>query len=315
MDKVSIILAFYNEELTITDCLNSLVNQTYKNIELILVDDSSTDKSTFIARDFERRYDFIKYFRIEHRDELQEWPRIQGAKQATGEILFMAEADAKYAQDYVELCAKHLKNKQVGGVVGHLNVWEPKTFISKYKALTINPRFADIENMNSELAKGNIAVWVFQKQIFDECEGYKEGYYGEERNLSQRMINKGYKLIYEPNAKWWHRWRENIGETIESYFHFGRKMYALNKNDKQLIMKNLYFLAPFALVILSMFSMYFLLILFLHFIVLEKAGLELYKKSKGNEFRNYALLSPAVSYLQNIPFAVGFFYSRLIYRQ
>ncbi|MBS3064132.1 MAG: glycosyltransferase family 2 protein [DPANN group archaeon] len=254
--------------LTITDCLNSLVNQTYKNIELILVDDSSTDKSTFIARDFERRYDFIKYFRIEHRDELQEWPRIQGAKQATGEILFMAEADAKYAQDYVELCAKHLKNKQVGGVVGHLNVWEPKTFISKYKALTINPRFADIE-----------------------------------------------KLIYEPNAKWWHRWRENIGETIESYFHFGRKMYALNKNDKQLIMKNLYFLAPFALVILSMFSMYFLLILFLHFIVLEKAGLELYKKSKGNEFRNYALLSPAVSYLQNIPFAVGFFYSRLIYRQ
>src|SRR3990167_4051081 len=68
MDKVSIILAFYNEELTITDCLNSLVNQTYKNIELILVDDSSTDKSTFIARDFERRYDFIKYFRIEHRD-------------------------------------------------------------------------------------------------------------------------------------------------------------------------------------------------------------------------------------------------------
>src|SRR3989338_6085430 len=67
MDKVSIILAFYNEELTITDCLNSLVNQTYKNIERILVDDSSTDKSTFIARDFERRYDFIKYFRIEHR--------------------------------------------------------------------------------------------------------------------------------------------------------------------------------------------------------------------------------------------------------
>ena len=315
MDKVSIILAFYNEELTIDACLKSLVNQTYENKEIILIDDSSNDKSTHIAQDYMRRYDFIKYIRIEHRDELQEWPRIQGAKQAVGEILFMAEADAKYSLNYIELCAKHLVDKKVGGVVGHLNVWDPKTFISKYKALTINPRFANIENMNSELTKGNIAVWVFRKQVFDECEGYGEGYYGEERNLSQRMINKGYKLIYEPNAKWWHRWRENISETIESYFHFGRKMYALNKNDKQLTMKNLYFLAPFALLVLSVFSLYFFIILFLHFIVLEKSGLELYKKSKGNEFKNYALLSPVVSYLQNIPFAVGFFYSGLIYRQ
>jgi len=88
-------------------------------------------------------------------------------------------------------------------------------------------------------------------------------------------------------------------------------MYVLNKNDKQLIMKNLYFLAPFILIVASFYSVYFLALLFLHFIVLEKSGLELYKKSKDNEFRNYALLSPVVSYLQNIPFAVGFFYSGL----
>ncbi|MEK6923197.1 MAG: glycosyltransferase [Nanoarchaeota archaeon] len=315
MDKVSIILAFYNEELTIESCLNSLINQTYKNKELILIDDSSSDKSTFIARDFERRYDFIKYIKIEHRDELQEWPRIQGAKQATGEILFMAEADAKYSQNYIEFCVKHLSDKKVGGVVGKLNVWEPKTFISKYKTLTINPRFENIENMNSELSKGNIAVWVFRKDVFDTCEGYRDGYYGEERNLSKRMTDKGYKLVYEPTAKWWHRWRENIGETIESYFHFGRKMYALNKNDKKLILKNIYFLLPFVLLAASIYSIYFLAVLFLHFIVLEKAGLELYKNSKGNEFRNYALLSPIVSYLQNIPFAIGFFYGRLSYRE
>ena len=315
MDKVSVILAFYNEELTIDACLNSLVNQTYKNKELVLVDDSSEDKSTSIAKDFEKRYDFIKYVRIEHRDELQEWPRIQGAKSSTGTILFMAEADAKYSADYIELCVKHLSDKKVGGVVGKLNVWEPKTFISKYKALTINPRFEDIANMNSELAKGNIAVWVFRKDIFNECEGYRDGYYGEERNLSKRMTDKGYKLAYEPNAKWWHRWRENIGETIESYFHFGRKMYALNKDNKHQILKNIYFLLPFPLLVLSLFNSLFLVLLFLHFAVLEKSGLELYKKSKGNEFRNYALLSPIVSYLQNIPFAVGFFYGGLSFRE
>lgn len=45
MDKISVIIPVYNVEKYIHQCLDSVVNQTYKNLEIILIDDGSTDKS------------------------------------------------------------------------------------------------------------------------------------------------------------------------------------------------------------------------------------------------------------------------------
>lgn len=49
MKKVSIIVPVYNIECYVTKCIDSLIKQTYKNIEIILVDDGSTDKSVNIC--------------------------------------------------------------------------------------------------------------------------------------------------------------------------------------------------------------------------------------------------------------------------
>lgn len=56
---ISVIIASYNSEKTIRKCITSIINQTLKNIEIICIDDGSTDNSFNILREFEKKYDYI----------------------------------------------------------------------------------------------------------------------------------------------------------------------------------------------------------------------------------------------------------------
>lgn len=53
-DLISVIIPVYNVEKYLRRCLNSVVNQTYKNLEIILVDDGSTDKSSKICDEYKK---------------------------------------------------------------------------------------------------------------------------------------------------------------------------------------------------------------------------------------------------------------------
>ena len=55
MNLVSVIIPMYNAEDTIIDCLKSLCNQTYKNIEIIILDDDSTDSTFSIAKEISKK--------------------------------------------------------------------------------------------------------------------------------------------------------------------------------------------------------------------------------------------------------------------
>ena len=70
--KVSIIVPVYNSESYLRDCLDSLVNQTLKDIEIIIVDDASTDKSMSIIAEYKRKYpNMIKVFKM-HKIKVRE---------------------------------------------------------------------------------------------------------------------------------------------------------------------------------------------------------------------------------------------------
>ena len=67
MYKISVIVPVYNTEKYIKKCLDSLVNQTMKNIEIIVVNDGSNDHSEEIIKDYENKYpNMIKYYKKEN---------------------------------------------------------------------------------------------------------------------------------------------------------------------------------------------------------------------------------------------------------
>ena len=108
MPKISIIVPVYNTEKYIKKCLNSLVNQTLKDIEIIVVNDGSTDKSETIIKEYEQKYmKKIKYL-VKKNGGLSD-ARNYGIKYATGEYVGFVDSD-----DYVsETMYEKLYNKAI----------------------------------------------------------------------------------------------------------------------------------------------------------------------------------------------------------
>lgn len=90
-NKISIIVPVYNAEKYLPRCITSLINQTYKNIEIILVDDGSTDSSLQICYDFSNQDIRIKVFHKEN--EGAGVARNFGISQASGEYIGFVDAD------------------------------------------------------------------------------------------------------------------------------------------------------------------------------------------------------------------------------
>ena len=99
--KVSVIIPLYNAELYIGRCLESIINQSYKDVEIILVDDVSTDSSVAVAESYKAKHPSIKIIRhtvnqgsmISRRD---------GYMAATGEYLMYVDADDALMPDALE---------------------------------------------------------------------------------------------------------------------------------------------------------------------------------------------------------------------
>ncbi len=96
MAKVSVVVPIYNVEEYLERCIESLVKQTLEDIEIILVNDGSRDKSGTIAQEFQKKYpDKIKY--VEKENGGLSDARNYGMKYATGEYIAFLDSD-----DYIE---------------------------------------------------------------------------------------------------------------------------------------------------------------------------------------------------------------------
>lgn len=116
-EKVSIVLPAYNEEQYIIKAVESLSNQTYKNIEIICVNDGSTDKTLEILNKCSKNDNRIKI--IDKKNEGVYKARIDGIEQASGKFLAFCDSDDYYELDAIEKLVNTFNNNSVDLVVAN----------------------------------------------------------------------------------------------------------------------------------------------------------------------------------------------------
>lgn len=107
MDKVSVIVPVYNTAKYLPKCLESLIKQSYVNLEIVIVDDGSTDESLKICREYQKKNEKIKLIHKENGglSDARNW----GMKYSTGEYLTFVDSDDYLEQDAIKILMKLIK--------------------------------------------------------------------------------------------------------------------------------------------------------------------------------------------------------------
>ena len=146
MKKVSIIVPVYNAERYLEECIKSLINQSYKNIEIILVNDGSTDSSEDIIKSFLKVNNNIIY--VSQENSGPSATRNKGLEYASGEYIMFVDSD-DYAA--VNLCERLLsKDSDLVMCKSYKFSNSPKFETTDFSSLTHLTRVSDIGSIEFE---------------------------------------------------------------------------------------------------------------------------------------------------------------------
>lgn len=112
---VSVIIPVYNAQATIDKCVASILNQTYQNYEVILINDGSTDGSLALLRQYEQAYEFIHVWNKENTGASD--TRNQGIAVARGTYLVFIDSDDYIDNDYIETLVSNIEREELDMVI------------------------------------------------------------------------------------------------------------------------------------------------------------------------------------------------------
>ena len=136
---VSVLIPARNEEINIKRCLYSLIDQSYKNLEIIVLDDDSSDQTFEIVKEISGKYDSVRLIKGENKTKGwtgKNWACFQLSKHAKGDFLLFVDADTKLQKNTIAESVSEMNNNDIDLITLFPNRIT-KTAIDKVISVTI----------------------------------------------------------------------------------------------------------------------------------------------------------------------------------
>ena len=214
--KVSVISTVYNEELSIKEFLDSLLSQSRKPDEIVIVDGGSTDRTEQIIKEYIRREASIKLIVKEGANISQ--GRNIAIKNAKYEIIASTDAGCRIDKDWL----KNLIKKFDGNtdVVGGMTIPESKTDFERCVAEVTCYKVEEVADETFLPSSRSIA---FRKSAWEKVGGYSEWLYTAEDTLFDLKLKKfGCKFKVAKDAIVYWQIRKNFRQVFKQYYLYGK---------------------------------------------------------------------------------------------
>ena len=169
--KISVIIPVYNVQYYLERCLNSIVNQTYTNLEIILIDDGSTDKSGEICDSYAKIDQRITV--VHKKNEGQSIARNVALDMMTGDYISFVDSDDFLDLEFYEKMIKLMKDNNVKLAVCSYNSFysekEIQNFNNKNTECSILPKIELLKGLWVRNPKITNFLWnkLYSKELFD----------------------------------------------------------------------------------------------------------------------------------------------------
>jgi len=233
--KISVIIPAYNEEAVIAQSIKSLLNQSYPNKEIIIVDDGSTDKTYKIANQF-TIYPEVKI--LTKPNEGKAKTINYGINHSSGELIMVVDADSKLEKNAIQLMANYFNDPQIAAVAGSVYVANQINLWTKLQALEYIEGLNMVRNGQALLKLVNIIpgpIGMFRKNALYEVGLYDNDTFAEDCDVTLKLITKGYKIDFESEAIAYTEAPESLLDLIKQRYRWTRGILQAIKKHRNLL--------------------------------------------------------------------------------
>lgn len=234
--KVSVIIPVYNVEKYLEECIESVIKQTYKNLEIILVDDGSKDNSGYICDEYKKKDERIK---VIHKPNggLSD-ARNVGIDIAKGEYIAFLDSDDYIEEDMYEILVKNIEKANAD-----ISICQVYYVYKDEKRTTHTPNvYLEMDSCNAikyvnMLGYFTVAAYdkLYKREIFESIR-YPVGKINEDWYVICEVFDKANKVVYSSEPKYNYRKRKgsitddkkiNLGmmDASKKCLEFVRKKY------------------------------------------------------------------------------------------
>lgn len=231
-EKISIIVPVYNVEAYLEKCVESILKQTYTNLEILLVNDGSTDKSGELCDKLALRDHRI---RVIHKENggLSD-ARNRGIDEASSNLIGFIDSDDYIDEDmYETLYRQMVASKADLSMCGHYDVYHqiPEKQVAEIKTWELMPEEAIKMVMEAKILSVTAVNKLYKKALFEQLR-FRIGKIAEDAFIMVDLIHQCSKIVATNEKKYYYVHRENSITTQKFSLKFLNVIEAYEQNAK-----------------------------------------------------------------------------------
>ena len=226
---ISVLVPARNEEENIKKCIVSLTKQDYKNIEILVLDDNSTDNTENILKEMSKKYSNVKFYKGEHLRKGwlgKSFACHQLSKHAKGKYMIFTDADTLHFPDSISSAVACLERYKVDAlsvfpmqimVTMHERMMVP---FGNYIILALFPLYLMRKVKNAMFCTAIGQFMMFKSEVYRKIGGHKsiKGKVLEDVKISKRVKKSGYKfMIFDGRSNLYCRMYKSFRDVVRGY--------------------------------------------------------------------------------------------------